>query len=233
MIRQTRVALVEDHALLAEALLLSLPPSRFEVEIVPLTPPPPSRTALIGAICGFQPDVVLLDLDLGPLGDGHQLIRPLTQAGCRVVVLTGWRKTTRWGSCLHEGALTVLPKSAPLERIVDTLDRVTAGLLAIPRQDREEMISRWRAERSSDDAHRQRLDRLTQREAFVLQELIGGKRVAQVAREAYLSEATVRTHVKSILAKLEVSSQLAAVALARNTDWHAPAETGSRRGTVS
>jgi DNA-binding NarL/FixJ family response regulator len=43
--------------------------------------------------------------------------------------------------------------------------------------------------------------------------------VREVAQEAFVSEATVRTHVKSILAKLGVSSQLAAVALARDAGW--------------
>jgi two-component system, NarL family, nitrate/nitrite response regulator NarL len=220
----TRIALVDDHALLAEALLLSLAPEGFDVTSVPLTPHR-EQAELLSAILDLEPQVVLLDLDLGPAGDGGHLIAPLSRARCRVVVLTAWPDAARWGACLASGALTVLTKSTPLQVIVEVIQRVAQGLPVMSRSRREELIDLWRSARSAQDERRSRLERLTPREAQVLGELVQGKRVREVAQDAYVSEATVRTHVKSILAKLGVTSQLAAVVLARDAGW------GTRVGT--
>lgn len=217
----TRVVLVEDHALLAEALLVSLSPEGFEVKGVRLPPRPEEQPALLSSILTLSPRVVLLDLDLGMAGDGGQLIQPLARSGCRVVVLTAWSDPVRWGACIAAGALTVLTKSTPLQGIVEVIQRVDQGLPVMSRARRDELIAMWREARTDDDDRRSRLDRLTPREAHVLGELLHGKRVREVAQDAFVSEATVRTHVKSILAKLGVSSQLAAVALARDAGWGA------------
>jgi DNA-binding NarL/FixJ family response regulator len=69
---------------------------------------------------------------------------------------------------------------------------------------------------------RQRLERLTPREAQVLRELMAGHQVGEIARTWFVSETTVRTQVKAILTKLEVRSQLAAVGLAHRAGWQPP-----------
>ncbi len=226
MIGATRVALVEDHALLAEALLVSLSPEGFEVTSVRLPTRSEGPDALLSSILRIDPQVVLLDLDLGAAGDGGGLIQPLSRAGCRVVVLTAWADPARWGGCVAAGALTVLNKSTPLQVIVEVIQRVAQGLPVMSRDRRDHLVALWREARTDDNDRRVRLERLTPREAHVLGELIRGKRVREVAQEAFVSEATVRTHVKSILAKLGVSSQLAAVALARDAGWDAQVASG-------
>lgn len=215
----TRVALVEDHALLAEALHVSLTMKGFIISPIRLGPEVVPHATLVTSIISADPNVVLLDLDLGPAGDGSLLIDPLTRAGQRVVVLTASLDVVRWGGCLARGALTVLPKTAPLHMIVDVLDRVAQGLPVMPRGDRQELVRLWLERSTDEDERAKRLNRLTPREAHVLGELVRGKRVREVAVDAFVSEATVRTQVKSILSKLGVSSQLAAVAMARDAGW--------------
>lgn len=222
----TRIALVEDHALLAEAMHVSLSLKGFQVVGVRLPPTGAAPGALLAAILGANPSVVLLDLDLGPAGDGGRLIQPLTRAGQRVVVLTGNTDPVRWGACLARGALTVLNKTVPLQVIVDVIERVNQGLPVMSRGQRDELVQLWLARSTDEDERRKRLNRLTPREAHVLGELVHGKRVREVALEAYVSEATVRTQVKSILAKLGVTSQLAAVALARDAGWGSSVSSG-------
>ena len=222
----TRVALVEDHALLAEAMHVSLSLKGFQVVGIRLPPHGAAPGALLAGILGANPSVVLLDLDLGPAGDGGRLIQPLSRAGQRVVVLTGNTDPVRWGACLARGALTVLAKTVPLQVIVDVIERVNQGLPVMPRSQRDELVQMWLARSTDEDERRKRLNRLTPREAHVLGELVHGKRVREVALEAYVSEATVRTQVKSILAKLGVTSQLAAVALARDAGWGSSVSTG-------
>jgi DNA-binding NarL/FixJ family response regulator len=69
---------------------------------------------------------------------------------------------------------------------------------------------------------------MTRREAEVLGQLMAGKQVSEIARLRFVSESTVRTQVKSILAKLGVNSQLTAVGLAHKLGWQPP--SGDREG---
>jgi two-component system, NarL family, nitrate/nitrite response regulator NarL len=222
MSHATRVAIVEDHAILAEALRVTLTLKGFNVVGVAIPSHNGSAASLLTYVLRVRPRVVLLDLDLGPAGDGTKLINPLTRAGHHVVVLTACEDETRWGASLGRGALTVLSKSAPLQVIVDVIERIDHGLPVISRTERERLVQLWREHHTDDDERQRRLDRLTPREAFVLGELVRGKRVREVAVDSFVSEATVRTQVKSILAKLGVSSQLAAVAVARDVGWVPP-----------
>jgi two-component system, NarL family, nitrate/nitrite response regulator NarL len=222
MSHATRVAIVDDHAILAEALRVALTLKGLNVVCVAVPSQNGNPNSQLTSVLRARPRVVLLDLDLGPAGDGTKLIRPLSRAGHHVVVLTASEDEARWGAALGRGALTVLSKSAPLQLIVDVIDRITQGLPVTSRAERERLIQLWQEHHTDDDERHRRLERLTPREAFVLGELVRGKRVREVAVESFVSEATVRTQVKSILAKLGVTSQLAAVALARDVDWVPP-----------
>ena len=96
---------------------------------------------------------------------------------------------------------------------------VNAGLPVISREELESLLDAWARERRVHDDIRRRLDLLTPRERQVLGALIEGRTVRAISHESVVSEATVRTQVKSILAKLEVSSQLAAVGIANQIGW--------------
>jgi DNA-binding NarL/FixJ family response regulator len=90
------------------------------------------------------------------------------------------------------------------------------------REERDELVSEWARMREELQDVRERLEQLTNRESVVLGHLMKGRAVRQIAGLSTVSEATVRTQVKSILAKLEVSSQLAAVGMAHEIGWQAP-----------
>jgi two-component system, NarL family, nitrate/nitrite response regulator NarL len=217
-----RVALVEDHLLLAESLHMALSTAGFETATVPADLTGAQTSGLLERVLEVDPRVVLLDLDLGSAGDAVPLIRPLTGAHADVVVVTGSTDHRRWGECLAHGACAVLPKAAPLETIIDTVHRVVSGSPAMSEAERCRLIHGWYTWRSEDNSLRTRLDRLSPREGQVLATLATGRRVRDIALEAYVSEATVRSQVKSILAKLGVTSQIAAVAIVRDLGWAPP-----------
>lgn len=219
MTRPVRVSIVEDHAVLADALRMSLEQNGFKVVNVPVAQARNGPRELLLSVIKTNPRVVLVDLGLGPVGDGAALIHPLTVAGQRVVVLTASQDRVRWGECLAKGALTVVPKLSPLEVMVDAIRRADQGLTVLPPHEREVLVRLWQANRTDVDERRNWLARLTPREADVLEQLAHGKRVREVAANAFVTEATVRTQVKSILAKLGVNSQLAAVAMVHDVGW--------------
>jgi RNA polymerase sigma factor (sigma-70 family) len=223
-----RVVIIEDHVLFAQALTLALKVEGYDVERVPLDVATVSPTQLLSRALRERPAIVLLDLDLGQGGDAGMLVHPLTQPGISVVVLTGSTDRVRWGECLRFGARAVLSKTLPLESILETLAQVAERRPLRGADERERLV----AESLRDEAERQdlraRLDRLTLREREVLGHLMAGRPVREIARRSYVSEETVRTQVKSILAKLEVTSQLAAVGAAYATHWKPPARVAHR-----
>jgi two-component system, NarL family, nitrate/nitrite response regulator NarL len=210
----TRVTIVDDHALFAEALDLALTLEGHQVQRVSTEDHALPPGHLCEAILRSRPSVVLLDLDLGASANGASVVQPLTQVGIAVVVVTGSIDRSRWGEVLSYGARKVLPKSAPLNTILSTIRLIGEGRNVLPREERDPLLACFHEERGRMLDSRARLDSLTTREREILERLTTGEHVREIARSSFVSEATVRTQVKSILAKLGVSSQLAAVSVA-------------------
>lgn len=221
MRKPLQVVLVEDHALFAQSLDFAL--TRVGHEVLTLTPDDfTSVPTLLARVRQYRPQVVLLDLDLGPLGDGRLLIGPLARAGIQVVVLTAATDRVRWGECLALGAHRVLSKSGTLGGVLSTISAIVQGVPPMDAQERAELIALAREHGREDREIRARFEQLTSREAVVLGHLMRGESVRDVADAFVVSESTVRTQVKRILGKLAVSSQLAAVGLANRIGWRPP-----------
>jgi two-component system nitrate/nitrite response regulator NarL len=219
---ELRVVIVEDHTLFAESLELAFTVQGYDVRRIPVPDRVGAPGTLVASIIKQRPRVVLLDLDLGRFGDGVRLIEPIARAGANVIVVTGSIDRARWGDAVRSGARKVLSKSQPLRDILATVRRIMAGLPVMDREEREELVAEWNRHRFEAQGVLERLDLLTVREREVLGHLMRGRAVREIAGLSVVSEATVRTQVKSILAKLEVSSQLAAVGMANQIGWRAP-----------
>src|SRR5919109_2420786 len=105
----TRILLVEDHAIIKQALALALRQKGMAVETaVDLTP-----DAVLTVAREFRPEVVLLDFWLGE-GDSLPMIPPLRALGAEVIVLTGTTDPRALGDCISAGALGIVSKSESL-----------------------------------------------------------------------------------------------------------------------
>jgi len=222
-----RVAVVDDHVLFAEAVVVALAHRGYDAWCVDPLANTPSTAALAARILEGKPDVVLLDLDLGDGGDGTDLLARLSDRSPDVVVVTGNSDPVQIGAALAAGAKTVISKSLPLEQILDTLMGLRDGLPAMSKQEREHLLARGREAGELDREIKARFELLTTREGEVLGQLMVGRQVSEIARRSFVSESTVRTQVKSVLSKLQVNSQLTAVGLAYRASWRAPANDGS------
>jgi two-component system, NarL family, nitrate/nitrite response regulator NarL len=220
---QLRILIVEDHMLFAESLELVLSVEGYDVRRVAVPDNSGSPGSLLSSLVRVRPRIVLLDLDLGRFGDGVRLIAPLAKAGINVVIVTASPDRGRWGEAIRYGARAVLSKSQPLSGILATVRRINEGLPVITHDEREDLLRTWHQQRSEIQELVTRLALLTARESQVLGRLMQGRTVHDIAALSVVSEATVRTQVKSILAKLQVSSQLAAVGLAHQVGWRPPA----------
>ncbi len=210
------VAIVDDHGLLAETLAELLRLSGVQARAVMAG----DRDELIEAILVDEPDAVLLDYHLGEtIGTAVPIVRALVRRGIAVVVLTGDASGLTAASCLEAGAAGILGKGASIGEVLDALSRAAAGASLVDEQRRHQLVADLRLERAKRRKELQRFAELTPREADVLRLICSGLAAAEVAEMSYVSLATIRSQIRSILVKLGVTSQLAAVAEAYRSGW--------------
>ena len=219
--RPARVAIVDDHRLVAVSVAAALRSEGLEAE----APWAQTQGALLRALVEDPPTVAVVDRDLGPLGAGGELIEPLVRAGSAVVVVSAALDDVTIGRCLATGALACVEKSAPLEAMLTTVTRVARGERVVTEADRRRLIDEWRRWAARSEAEETLFRLLTPREAWVLGQLMEGRSVRAIAGTSYVAEGTIRAQVHSILSKLGVRKQLEAVALAVRTGWTPPGPT--------
>lgn len=212
---KSRIVIVEDHRLLAETVGLALQVEGHEVVIADLT----DEDTLTTSVGADDSTLVLLDLDLGDLGDATRFIPAFVKAGAAVLVVSGVRDRMRLAATLEAGAVGFMAKDAPFDDLLETIKRAVAGGSVIDVNDRQQLLVDLRAHRSAERDRHAPFESLTTRERQVLEALSAGKSVESIASEWVVSTATVRTQVRGILTKLDVNSQLAAVAKARASGW--------------
>ena len=218
--RRPRVLIVEDHALLNEALSLALRLEGFE-EILIIDPAEQSDDAVVAAARRFRPEVVLLDLHLGGDRLAIPLIAPLGELGAQVLMLTAEGDHILLARCLEAGADGIFEKSQAFSDLICYVTDAALGRTVLRPAAREALLAELREHRESAVERLSAFDRLTDREAAVLAAIVEGNSADEIAATQFVAVSTVRTHIRAVLDKLGVNSQLAAVALARRADWPA------------
>lgn len=212
------ILVVEDHVLVGQFLEQALRLTGHAAELIS----GPSAEAIVDRCRQLRPDVVLLDLDLGPIGPSVPLIPALAAVGARVMMLTGTLDLAALGECLAAGADDVLSKGQPLDELLRRIELVVRGDDGLGVGRRHLLLEEWRA-RQADEARRSEpFEALSTSEKAVLAALVDGRPLEAIAADRFVSLATVRSQVRAILTKLGVNSQLAAVAAARKANWQAP-----------
>lgn len=210
-----RVLLVEDHRLLAQSLATSLQAEGVEADRAPLD----SQAAIVASAREVTYDVILLDLDLGELGSTLPLIGPLRATGARVVVLTAVTDRERLAECVEAGAIGLVSKRNGVEELLASLREAKASDSLLGPGERDQLLAELRRQRKQREQRLAAFQRLTVREGEVLTALMNGKTATDIAAEWYVSITTVRTQIHSVLTKLGVCSQIAAIGLANSAGW--------------
>ena len=219
--RPLRVMLVDDQHLVRSgfALMLSV---EDDLEVV--------AEAADGAQAVEQarrtrPDVVLMDVQM-PVMDGIEATRRLVREDLgRVVILTTFDRDDYLFDALRAGAAGFLLKNAAPEQLVEAVRAAGNGQALLAPEVTLRVIERMTAladvpapsgpaPSARATRHDAALARLTDREREVLVLLGRGRSNAEIAGELYLGEATVKTHVSNVLAKLGVRDRVQAVVVA-------------------
>ncbi|KAB7744006.1 response regulator [Nostocoides sp. F2B08] len=203
-----RVLLVDDHAMVRSGfrLMLSVEP---DLEVVGEAAD--GMSAVIAAR-EHRPDVVLMDVQM-PGMDGIEATRRIVEEELgRVVILTTFDRDDYLFDALEAGASGFMLKNAEPEQLIDAVRAVGHGHGLLAPEVTRRVIERMTA---GPDAGARRepseLALLTEREREVLVGLARGMSNAEIARELYLGEATIKTHVSNCLAKVGVRDRVHAV----------------------
>ena len=176
----------------------------------------------------LEPDVVLMDVRMPEL-DGIEATRRLIDEGIetKVVMLTTFDMDEYIYEALRGGASGFLLKDVPPEQLVAGIRSVASGdaLLApaVTRRMIEEFVRR---PPESVRASRSKLCDLTERELEVLRQIARGLSNAEIAKELFVSDATVKTHVAHILTKLRLRDRVQAVVFAYESGIVQPGASG-------
>lgn len=210
------VLIVDDHGLIAQGLAFALRAQGLRA-MMTADPTPGSVLALVAE---HRPVVALVDLQFGGTAmEGLELIAPVAASGTRVVVLTGVTDRAVLGACLEAGATGIASKAEPFERLLERIRAAVEGRHVMSLAEIEDLRGALHEQRADLARRMAPFRSLSPRERDVLDGLMRGRTADAIAETTYVSVATVRTHIQSILRKLEVNSQLAAVARARECGW--------------
>lgn len=199
------LVIVDDHALFRSG-LVSLLTSMPQFKIVGEASN--GREAL-ELIADKKPDVVLLDVNM-PVMDGVETVRVLKKKErCRILMLTVSKHDEDLFGAITAGADGYLLKNASPDELASAISNVHAGLSVLSPDVTKRVMQSVNLEhdRAADIG-------LSTREMEVLECLAQGKTTAQISEDLFISDNTVKTHVRHILNKLEASNRAEAVSKA-------------------
>jgi DNA-binding NarL/FixJ family response regulator len=187
--------------------------------------------AAVSAVLRYRPDVVLMDIRM-PEMDGLEATRRIVAARpgsqCRIIILTTFDLDQYVYAALAAGASGFLLKHVSPEYLVSAVRLVRSGDALLAPSITRRLVERFAPESSSRPLVHADLSLLTPRELEVLRLLARGLSNSELASHLTLSEATVKTHVGRILAKLQVRDRVQAVVLAYQTGLAVPGQRSAR-----
>ena len=194
-----RVLIVEDHNVVRQGLVALL----NVVEGLEVVGEAADGVEAIAQYRKSRPDITLVDLRL-PKMSGVEVIQRIRMEApqARLIVLTTYDGDEDIYRALKAGAKGYLLKGMTTQELIATIREVHAGKSHIPPAIAEKLAERMGTEE------------LTPREADVLEQIVNGKSNKEIATELAISEATVKTHINSLLSKLGVTDRTQAATAA-------------------
>ncbi|MDT9691731.1 response regulator transcription factor [Streptomyces sp. P9(2023)] len=199
-----RILLCDDHAVV-RAGLLALLGSADDIEVVGEAG---SGEEAVAMAAKLRPDVVLMDLQLGPGIDGVEATRQIAgkTSGVHVLVLTTYDTDADITRAIEAGATGYLLKAERPEELFAAIHSAAQGRTTLSPPVASRVMDRMRGAAGPT---------LTDRERDILGQLAHGLGNREIARALFISEATVKTHLGRIYAKLGVDTRAGAVAVAK------------------
>jgi|WetSurMetagenome_2_1015567.scaffolds.fasta_scaffold280141_2 DNA-binding NarL/FixJ family response regulator len=206
------IMVVDDHILFREG-LTSLLRSIPDFEVVGSAGSVHEAISLARVL---SPEIILMDFAM-PDGTGIDATKAILAElpHCQVVFLTMYEADDKLFEALRSGARGYLPKNTPSPELADSLRSLSSGEMALSRQLMNRVVEEFSRTRHREPDERA-FSKLSARELDVLRELEGGASNQEIAQKLFLSENTVKHHIRSILEKLQVPNRRQAGLIAAN-----------------
>lgn len=200
-----RVVVVDDHPLYRQALADTVGAAP-ELDLVGSAGDGPTGLELIRTL---DPEIAILDVRIADC-DGPEIARGIEQSGLRtrILFISAYDDGATVHRALSAGGNGFLSKDAGSTEIRRAIVGIMRGELVLAPTAGRQLTAELRRQRLPESPP------LTVREQQMLERIAEGQSVAEMAEELHLSQATVKTHLRSLYAKLEVSERAAAVAAA-------------------
>ncbi len=210
----TRILICDDQALVRSGFRAILE-TRAELEVVGEAENGVQAVALAERRC---PDVILMDIRM-PIVDGVEATRQLVakRSPAKILILTTFDLDDYVHAAIRAGASGFLLKDVKPADLVHAIEVVAAGEALLAPTVTRRLLERFATTLPVGDPTGKALAELTTRETEVLRLLAGGLSNAEIAAKLVLSDATVKTHISSILRKLKLRDRVQAVILAYET----------------
>lgn len=207
-----RVLLVDDHALFREGLGMII---ASQPDLLVVGEASDGLEASIKA-AALKPDLVLMDIQM-PGMDGIEATRRIKKEvpTATIVMLTVRDDEEKLFDAIKSGAQGYLLKQMQSKELIDMVRRALAGEVAIPPRLAGRMLEEFRRLSQLEPREESEAISLTSRELDVLNQVAQGRTDKEIALILSLSIHTVKTHLRSILAKLQVSGRKEAVQMAK------------------
>lgn len=207
-----KVAVVAEGHLVGEAIQMALAARDFDVHSLDYPRSRHDVGELRKEVVRLRASVGLILAEVDDLTQWRDALGVIESVQLRWVVATGSRNAARWGALIAAGCYGIVPMSAGLDVLTRSLWSVSRGGLGISPQSRERVLAEWERLGSTRRSLMLRISTLSPREWEILEMMAEGRSIKVIAERGGVSEATVRSQVRAIRQKLNVKSQLAAVA---------------------
>jgi two-component system nitrate/nitrite response regulator NarL len=217
-IHAIHVLLIEDHAVVRAGLRLLIESRRGMVVVGEAA----NQADALAIAAREQPDIILLDLDLGAEKGLDIMPRLIAAAGqARVLILTGVRDVEDHRRAIRQGAMGLVLKEQAPETLLKAIEKVHAGEVWLDRAILASVLSEMVLGGTRPaNAEATRISALTEREREVIALIGEGLKNKQIGDRLSISETTVRHHLTSAFAKLGVESRLEMVIFAHRHGLH-------------
>ncbi|WP_066316597.1 response regulator transcription factor [Bacillus sp. FJAT-29814] len=202
-----RILIADDHHVVRRGLVFFLR-TQENIEIIGEAKNGQEAVEMAGKL---MPDLILMDLAM-PVMDGIEATRRIieTQPHQKIMILTSFSDQNHVIPAIEAGASGFQLKDIEPEELVKSIRQLMQGENQLHPKAATHLLSRY----TLKNEEQKPLDELTKREVEVLKEIASGKSNKEIAATLYITEKTVKTHVSSILAKLEVADRTQAALFA-------------------
>lgn len=204
-----RVLLVDDHQTMLWGLVRLIESEKPRMEVVGTAQ---TGTQALEKIAQLNPDVVLLDLDLGSSSALDLLPALKSYPQSRILIFTGERDQEKLDTAVFQGARGVLRKDASAEHVLKAIEKTADGEIWLDRETLGRVFSEFMAPKPAPkiDPEAEKKASLTARERKIIQVIVKGNGALNktLADKLFISDHTLRNHLTSIYQKLGLNNRL-------------------------